>query len=179
MSRNSFEKLCAALAYHIERQDTRIRNAISVRERVAIALHRLADTVSYRTIPNLFGIGKSTECTNSIQVCKSIMEVMLKGYVRLPAVHEVEDEIAGFYNLARFPQVVGAVDGCHVPIMAPQENKEDYVDRKKFYSIILQGLVDIDCFFTDVRIGWPGLRNLICMMHVLLDLSSHLTLYHP
>ena len=93
--------------------------------------------------------------------------------------HEVEDEIAGFYNLAGFPQVVGAVDGYHVPIMAPQENKEDYVNKKKFFSIILQGLVDIDYFCRDVCIGWPVLRTLICMMHVLLDLSSHLTLYHP
>ena len=131
MSRNSFEKLCAALAYHIERQDTHFRSAISVRERIAIALYRLADTVSYRTIPNLFGIGKSTECTSSIQVCKSIMEVMLKGYVWLPAVHEVEDEIAGFYNLAGFPQVVGAVDGCHVPIMAPQREQRRLCKQKK------------------------------------------------
>ena len=84
------------------------------------------------------------------------MEVMFKSYVQLPTVHEVEDEIAGFYNLAGFPQVVGAVDGCHVPIMAPHENKEDYINRKHFYSIILQGLVDIDYFFRDVCIGWPG-----------------------
>lgn len=74
---------------------------------------------------NLFGIGKSTACTITLQVCKSIMEVLFKRYIRLPTVPEVEDEITGFYNLAGFPQVVGVVDGCHVPIMAPHYNKED------------------------------------------------------
>ena len=57
---------------------------------------------------------------------------------------------------AGFPQVVGAIDGCHVAILAPNENPEDYVNRKGFYSIILQGLVDSKYLFRDVYVGWPG-----------------------
>jgi len=57
---------------------------------------------------------------------------------------------------AGFPQVVGAIDGCHVAILAPNENPEDYVNRKGFYSIILQGLVDSKYLFRDMYVGWPG-----------------------
>ena len=52
--------------------------------------------------------------------------------------------------------IVGAVDGCHLPISPPSNCREDYINRKQFYSIILQGLVDSDYFFRDIHVGWPG-----------------------
>ena len=55
---------------------------------------------------------------------------------------------------AGFPQVVGAVDGCPIAILAPNENPEGYVNRKGFYSIILQGLVDSSYLFRDVTVCW-------------------------
>ena len=55
-----------------------------------------------------------------------------------------------------FPQVVGAVDGCHVPIIGPEQSPEDYINRKGFHSLILQGLVDSDYRFLDICVGWPG-----------------------
>ena len=57
---------------------------------------------------------------------------------------------------AGFLQVVACVDGCHIPIKAPQSNPEDYVNRKGFHSIILQGLVEANYLFLDVCVGWPG-----------------------
>ena len=61
-----------------------------------------------------------------------------------------------FFNRAGFPQVVGALDRCHVAILAPNENPADYINRKGFYSVILQALVNIDYLFRDVYVGWPG-----------------------
>ena len=55
-----------------------------------------------------------------------------------------------------FPQVAGAIDGTHIPIICPVENSSDYYNRKGFYSIIMQGLVDFRGLFMDVYIGWPG-----------------------
>ena len=43
MSKVTFQKLCKELAPFIERRDTNYRKAISLRERVAITLYRLAD----------------------------------------------------------------------------------------------------------------------------------------
>ena len=61
-----------------------------------------------------------------------------------------------FSDRAGFPQIVGCVDGCHIPIKAPQSNPEDYVNRKGFHSIILQALVDANYLFLDICVGWPG-----------------------
>ena len=84
MSQLTFEKLCEELAPFVARRDTNYRKAISVRERVAITLYRLVDTVSYRTVSNLFGVDKSTVCQIVLEVCSSIVEVLFKRLVHLP-----------------------------------------------------------------------------------------------
>ena len=53
-------------------------------------------------------------------------------------------------------QTVGAIDGTHIPIIQPEESSADYFNRKSFYSIIMQALVDFRGLFMDVNIGWPG-----------------------
>ena len=58
--------------------------------------------------------------------------------------------------MSSFPQAVGAIDGCHIRIKAPNENPEDYVNRKDYHSIVLQGLVDSKYLFRDIFAGWTG-----------------------
>lgn len=36
-----------------------------------------------------------------------------------------------FHRIAQFPNVVGAIDGTHVRIIAPTEFEASYVNRKK------------------------------------------------
>ena len=59
-------------------------------------------------------------------------------------------------DLKRVPQCVGAVDGCHIPISSPAMNRTDYYNRKGWYSMILQGVVDHSYRFIDINVGWPG-----------------------
>ena len=47
-----------------------------------------------------------------------------------------------FEGNAGFPQVIGAINGYHIPIVCPKDDPEDYHNRKGFYSFILQGFVD-------------------------------------
>ena len=55
-----------------------------------------------------------------------------------------------------FPHCGGAIDGTHKPIEAPQDSPSDYHNRKGFYSVILQTMVDDVGNFTDTCVGWPG-----------------------
>ena len=55
-----------------------------------------------------------------------------------------------------FPQVSGAIDGTHVPIVAPQESTADFYNQKGYCSVVVQAVVDHRSLFTDVYIGWPG-----------------------
>ena len=50
----------------------------------------------------------------------------------------------------------GAIDGTHIPIIAPKENRIDYVNRKGYHSVVMQAVVDCNYFFRDIVIGWPG-----------------------
>ena len=55
-----------------------------------------------------------------------------------------------------FPGVVGAIDGTHIPIKAPKENPNDYINCKFFHSIQLQAVFDADLLCTDAFCGFPG-----------------------
>ena len=57
----------------------------------------------------------------------------------------------------RIPQVLGALDGTHIPIVAPNvDGKVDYFSRKQRYTISTQGLVGANLVFLDVATGFPG-----------------------
>ena len=79
------------------------------------------------------------------------MNVPLPNYMNVPQNQlEVQDKIEGFKSRAGFPQVVAAVDGCHVPMIGARQSPDDYVNRRGYHSLILQGLVDCNYVFLDI-----------------------------
>ena len=74
----------------------------------------------------------------------------------MPSDGRLREVVDGFKSRWGFPQVVGAIDGSHIPIIRPSESATDYYNRKCFHSIIIQGVVDYRGQFIDVYIGWPG-----------------------
>ena len=57
-------------------------------------------------------------------------------------------------NSVFFPQCFGAINGSHIPII--KDCHTDYYNRKGFYSIVLQALVDLQYRFLNAHTGWPG-----------------------
>ena len=45
---------------------------------------------------------------------------------------------------------------AHINIIHPNESASNYYNRKGYYSIITQAMVDFRGLFMDVYIGWPG-----------------------
>jgi len=82
-------------------------------------------------------------------------KTLLPRYVYIPQDSRLREVVDGFEVRWGFPQVAGAIDGTHIPIVCPQENPLDYYNRKGFYSILMQALVDFRGLFMDVYIGWP------------------------
>ena len=68
----------------------------------------------------------------------------------------LQDNVQRFCTKFGFPQAAGAIDGTHIPIKAPVESTEDYFNRKHFYSVLLQAVVDADGRFIDTNVGRPG-----------------------
>ena len=48
------------------------------------------------------------------------------------------------------------MSGSHIRIVKPLVDKDSYVNRKQYFSIKLQGVVDHRKKFIDVFIGYPG-----------------------
>ncbi|XP_017490881.1 PREDICTED: uncharacterized protein LOC108379074 [Rhagoletis zephyria] len=112
-----------------------MRKAIPLEKRVAIALYALGSSAEYRSIANLFGVGKSTVGSEKINE-------YVKGF-----------EILGF------PQCLGAIDGCHIEIHPSTEDAIDYHNYKGWYSTVLLALVDARCRFIYINVGAPGRCN--------------------
>ena len=153
--RATFAYLVNELQPVLQRQEL-LRSIIPVDQRVAIALWRLRTNVEHRTISHLFGVGLSSVCVTVNQVCEAIVVLFGPQYIKLPQGEGWQTVVDGFLQRWQFPQCVGAMDGSHIPIIAPPVNAKDYYNRKGFQSILLQGVVDHQCKFMDVYIGWPG-----------------------
>lgn len=156
VNRNTFAYICGVVGPDMRKQNTIFRQAISVEKRVAIALWRLATGNSYRTIGQTFGVGRATAMKIKDSFCFSLVS-NANDYIKFPITEaETRKCIQGFEHISTFPQVVGAVDGTHIPIKAPQENPHAYYNRKQFSSIVLQGVADSEKKFLHVSTGYAG-----------------------
>ena len=53
--------------------------------------------------------------------------------------------------------MIGAIDGTHIPIKSPGGNDAElYRNRKGYFSLNVQAIVDSTCKFTDIVVRWPG-----------------------
>ena len=156
VSRRTFDLICQMLAPDLSREDTRLRRAVPLEKRVAVALWRLGTGNVFCATAITFGIGKAT----TIEICHEFSDAINSGkgeFIKFPITQDEEEQnIRKFQDKVNFPQVVGAIDGTHVSIKAPQNKHADYFNRKQRYSMVTQAVVNADLSFIDVSTGWPG-----------------------
>ena len=156
VSQNMFLYLCDQLNSTIQRQNTQICASISFEHRVTITLWCLATCAEYRTIGHLFGVARCTVCVIVHDTCAAIVNVLQSQYIQFPVGDKLTAVIDGFKATWNVPQCAGAIDGSHIPVKPPACNHTDYYNRKGWYSVVLQAVVDHQYLFRDVMVGWPG-----------------------
>ena len=63
----------------------------------------------------------------------------------------------------RFLQYLGEIDGSHIPILIPKDNRLDYYKKRtSFYCIA--ALVDPEYKFMNIHEGWPGSCHDACII---------------
>ncbi|XP_074828142.1 uncharacterized protein LOC141998984 [Natator depressus] len=152
MRKATFLELCELPSPTLKRRNTKMRAAMTVEKRVAIALWKLAMPDCYHSVRNQFGVGKSTVGAAVIQVANAIIDILLSRVVTLGNVQDIVD---GFAAMG-FPNCGGAIDGTHIPILTPDHLANHYVNRQGYFSMVLQALVDHKGRFTNINVGWPG-----------------------
>ena len=101
---------------------------------------------------NAFGISVSTTSKWVKNVCKAIRDHLGPKYIKIPNEAELEDYVRQFEDELGFPQVLGAVDGTHVPIQQPNKNSHSFFSYKMKYTINVQAVCDFSGRFIDVEV---------------------------
>ncbi|XP_028412204.1 putative nuclease HARBI1 [Dendronephthya gigantea] len=116
---------------------------ISATNQVLITLRFLATGSFLQVVGDtIAGVDKAT-VSRVVRRVTLLIAAKLDNYVKFPQTQQEKDIIKqGFYDLGGFPCVVGCVDGSHVIIIAPADNEPDFVNRKGYHSINIQGICD-------------------------------------
>ncbi|XP_065423507.1 uncharacterized protein LOC135975652 isoform X1 [Chrysemys picta bellii] len=159
MRKGTFMELCDLLSPALKRQNTRMRAALTVEKRVAIALWKLATPDNYQSVGNQFGVGKSTVGAAVIQVARAIKDLVISRVLTLGNMQAIVDGFAamGFLNCG------GAIDRTHIPILSLEHQATKYINHKGYFSMLLQALVDQKGRFTNINVGWPGKVHDACI----------------
>ena len=103
VSRDTFEHICGLVSPELVRQNTILRQAISVEKRVAVALWRLATGNSYKTVGLTFGIGRCTAMNVKDEFCTALLR-RANDFMKFPKTEaETRQSIQEFLNIGRFP----------------------------------------------------------------------------
>lgn len=147
ISRELFNEICDLLKNELMPQSNLLSNRepVPVDKQVAMCLYKLACCAEYRVIGNVFGVHKSTVHKYFYNVVEAINKVLLWNEIKMPDADECQHISSKFHQSSGLPQIVGCIDGSHIPILAPSEGRKDFVNRKQWPSIILQAVVDKFC----------------------------------
>nr|GMD11975.1 putative nuclease HARBI1 [Ipomoea batatas]GMD86267.1 putative nuclease HARBI1 [Ipomoea batatas] len=163
MSKATFDMICEELESVVTKKDTMLRQAIPVRQRVAVCIWRLATGEPLREVSKRFGLGISTCHKLVLEVSTAIRGVLMPKFLQWPDDSKMNQTKRAFQLLSGIPNLGGAMYTTHIPIIAPKASVAAYFNKrhternqKTSYSVTLQGVVDSNGVFTDVCIGWPG-----------------------
>lgn len=133
------------------------RPPIKPLECLLLTLWTLANQESYRTIGDRFGVSRGNAHTIFLNTCKRICQLQ-KRYIQWPSGEKFRKTVNAFNELRgpnSFRNVVGCVDGSHIPIRGSTKDNSFY-NRKGFHSMLLQAVCNNKLEFIDIFCGWPG-----------------------
>jgi len=131
MGRATFAMVCDALGATVAKEDTALRTAIPVPQRVAVCVWRLATGEPLRLVSKRFGIGISTCHKLVLEVCAAIRSVLMPRFLQWPTDADPAAAVkASFEAGSGVPDVVGAMYTTHVPIIAPKVSVSAYFNRR-------------------------------------------------
>ena len=131
-----------------------VRPPKPIRKHVSLVVYQLAHGYFCKAMDNLYGCGESTIRKYTSIVCRvlSRQDGLFGTYIHAPRGKILADTIRKFPDITGLPNVVGAIDGTHIPLSSrPQRGltpmPSDFFNRKKFHSVLLQAVCDSERFF--------------------------------
>ncbi|XP_052248633.1 putative nuclease HARBI1 [Dreissena polymorpha] len=146
-------QLDAALAPNTDRS-----HSLSTGYKVLITLRYLATGVIQLNTGDLHSVAQSSVSRAVSQTLDALSsQNVVRRHIRFPTtIESLNRNKQGFFHIARFPNVIGVIDGTHVQIQAPSIDEPMYVNRMGYHSINTQIVFDHNDMIMDVVARWPG-----------------------
>ncbi|XP_031350018.1 protein ANTAGONIST OF LIKE HETEROCHROMATIN PROTEIN 1-like isoform X2 [Photinus pyralis] len=128
---------------------------IPLEKEILITLWYLAKGETLVSISDRFNVSVSKAFYITMKIIKVICSLM-PIYIKWPNAEDCEQIANDFQQRCNYPDVIGAIDGCHITCKIPKEQHDSYQDRKFCHSITLQGVCISSRLFTNISVGYPG-----------------------
>ena len=130
------------------------REQVSPHKMLGMTLFFLGSKLPYFQLSGIFGV--SSECfIRSTNYIIQLLNEKCPDVIKWPRKEDYK-KIADIFNKSgrrQFPNVIGAVDGCHIRISPKKSEIQSYRNFKQFHSIHLQAVCLADRKFTDIFVG--------------------------
>ena len=164
LPRHCLLELINNLTQSLERP-TNCSHPLSVATQVLTALRYYATGSLQKDAGDLHGISQASvsRCVSSVSnaICKLVPD-----HIKFPTSYEAEREVmASFHDIARFPNVLGCVDGTQIEVISPHQNENTYVCRKGFHAIPFHAMCKSSAMLSEVveccvEMAWQHTRCL-------------------
>ena len=121
---------------------------------VGMTLFYMGCNLPYWQSAGIFGLSEQCFIKSTNYIMK-LLNDRCKSVIKWPKKDEYE-RIAKEFNMKKrkqFPNVIGAIDGCHMRICAKESEKKAYFNFKQYHSIHLQAVCLADRKFTNIFVG--------------------------
>lgn len=130
-------------------------NCLTASQQLLLALNFYVNGSFLRVAGDFGGISIPTASRTVAKVSKAIATLRPR-YIKMPKGEDATEVKQAFYNIARFPRCIGALDCTHVKIQSPgDENAEIFRNRKQFFSLNVQTVADPFLKIRDIVVRWP------------------------
>lgn len=153
--RSAVQDLCIMLHDDLERH-TRRSHALTVESQVITALQFYSSGSFQWMVGRSSGMSQSS-VSRSVENVTNALCKLANSHITFPTSQQaILDTKLSFSSFAGFPNVVGAIDCTHIPIKAPSENEDAFVNRKGVHTINVQAVCDAKMKLQNVVARWPG-----------------------
>ncbi|XP_067056494.1 putative nuclease HARBI1 [Acropora muricata] len=160
LSRGTFEWLMESLKNCPELIPQNIgkggRAAVPLEKQLLLTHELLGNQIPFRMVSEKYDLTESSTHRCFHRICTAIKNHLTPTIIFWSRVEDMAEQEAAFEEHRGFPGVLGAIDGCHIPISAPRFCSENYVNRKGWHSVNLQAVCNHDLKFINCYAGWPG-----------------------
>ena len=158
LSRELIQDLCNLIGRQLEPK-TRRNKAIPAVNQICCALRYYATGIFQSVVGDGLGIHRTSVSLIIARVTNALCRLTDR-YIKFPISAEDQQRVKEeFFAIAGMPNVLGAIDGTLINIIAPSSNENVYISRKGNHSLNVLAICDANMMYTYAVSKYPGSTN--------------------